>query len=154
EPRLALRSSRLLFPDQDVGQRAIEPPQQRIADAREPAEQSEIELPLADIPAIVAARSRTLHDRRQAPRRMVAQVALAKRVRRLAKELEAAERAATQRVDVAGPAALHADKRIAHVLYQQFGIQIAALDAGGARDADARSAVAPLARPGRSLAIA
>ena len=47
---------------------------QRIADACEAAEQPEIELPLADIPAIVAAGCRVLHDSRHAPRCKFAQV--------------------------------------------------------------------------------
>ena len=46
---------------------------------------------------------------------MFAQIVPAKRLGGLAEEFDAAERAAAQRVDVSGPAALRTGERVAHV---------------------------------------
>src|SRR5262249_60722417 len=85
---------------------------------------------------------------------VVAQITPAKCVGSLAKKFNTAERSTTQRVYMAGPAALYTGERISHVFDQPIAVQLAELRTGGTRHSDAWSAVTPLARPQPSLITA
>src|SRR5262249_33074748 len=107
-----------LFPDQDVRQRAVEPPQRGIADARKSAEQAEIESLFAAVPAVVTPRCGRLQHGKQPLRCALAQVGAGKRIAGAAEEFDAAERSATQRVDHAAPTALDALDGVARVVVE------------------------------------
>src|SRR5208283_3741573 len=63
EGAVAISSRPRLFPDQHVGQCGVRSPQQRVADAGKAAKQTQIELPLAAVPAEIAGRAGVVEDR-------------------------------------------------------------------------------------------
>ena len=84
-----------------LGSERIDLPQRRVADAGKAAEQTEIELPFAAVPAVIAGSL----PRSAAPPSAAAppasrKIAAAERVAGLAEKFDAAERAAAQRIDV------------------------------------------------------
>ncbi len=119
--------------------------QRRIANTCEPAKQTEIELPLAAVPAVIPGCGRVLQNRGQLTRGKLAKIGATQRAAGLAQEFDAAERAAAKRVQPTRPGFANAFDSVADIGVENFAIDRAASAGGEAGKADAGRAMAPLA---------